>query len=363
MKRKRRRMPAINTAPGTLQVDPEALPSRLRLVAYNAEDMLEQDVVTVEQAAALRGKWPNLWINVDGLGDAKLLADLGRAFGLHSLTLEDVVHVRQRPKVEEFAQYQFIVLRSVTLNEDGSQVLQTSMVLGDNFVITFNEQVNVLFAPVRERLRKNNPRLRQGGCNYLAYSLIDALIDTYFPILEACGERTESLQEEALLEPQPTTVRKIHQLRRDLLDLRRAIWPLRDEMNTLLRSQRFLGAETHTYLRDVLDHTLVLIDLLESLREISGSLMDLYLSSMGNRMNEVMKWLTIVSTIFIPLTFIAGVYGMNFDPTTSPYNMPELHAYWGYPGVMASMLVTALCVTGFAWHKGWFRPMVQLDPP
>ena len=354
-------MPAVGLAPGTLTVDPDALPSKVSVTGYGPDHLEEHLNAKLSVIAEVRKRSTVTWVHIEGLGNATTLREMASAFGLHPLTMEDIVHVRQRPKVEDYPNYQFIVLRRVsTVPPQSVSTSQASLVVGDSFVLTFEEQAEPAFSPVRERLRKGNPALRTSGSGYLAYSLIDALIDTYFPMLEALGERTESLQEEALLSPTSQTAGNINQLRRDLLDIRRAIWPLRDEMSKLLRAPRFVAGEGQAYLRDVLDHSLVLIDLLESLREISGSLMDLYLSSMSNRMNEVMKWLTIVSTIFIPLTFIAGIYGMNFSPDSSPYNMPELTAYWGYPAALMSMLVTGGLTTYFIWRKGWFRPMVEL---
>lgn len=360
MKRRRRRSPLVGAPPGTLQLDPEAPKPKLFGVALVGGELVERELADPAEVATLRAQASWLWLNVEGLGDLRVLEALGSCFGMHPLTLEDMVNVRQRPKVEEFDAYQFIVLRCFGL-EASLRSRQVSLVVGDNFVVTVNEQVDTLFAPVRERLRKRGGRMQQGGAPYLAYSLLDSAIDTYFPLMEALGERVEELQEEALLRPAPSTAAAINQLRRDLLELRRAVWPLRDELAKLLRSKRFEDNETATYLRDVHDHTIVLIDLLESLREVSSGLMDLYLSSVSNRMNEVMKLLTVISTIFIPLTFIAGLYGMNFNTDRSPYNMPELNAYWGYPMALGSMAVTGLALSWLMWRKGWFTQVLPQE--
>lgn len=356
-RRRNKRRRTIGVAPGTLTIDPESPAPLLSAMGYDGHALQEVPIITAQELPALRKKWPCLWVNVHGLGDAKVLESIGQTFGLHPLCLEDIVNVRQRAKVEEYEGYRFVVLRVVALGPP-LQHAQVSLIAGEGFVLTFFERNEDPFHPVRDRLRKNNVRIRGGGAHYLAYSLIDCLIDQYFPILEGLGERVEELQDEALMRPTHETVGRINEMKRDLLDLRRAIWPLRDELSALMRADAFVGTETATYLRDAHDHAIVLIDLLESLREISGSLMDLYLSSMSNRMNEVMKLLTIISTIFIPLTFIAGVYGMNFNTASSPYNMPELDAYWGYPLAMLSMLVTGLGFAWLIWRKGWFAPTV-----
>jgi magnesium transporter len=362
LRRRNKKRRAIGVAPGTLTIDPESPAPILSAMGYTQEALQEVPVTAPSQLPALKREWPCLWLNVHGLGDAKVLEEIGRIFGLHPLCLEDIVNVRQRAKVEEYEGYRFIVLRVVALGPP-LQHSQVSLIAGQGFVLTFFERNEDPFHPLRERLRKNSVRIRQGGANYLAYSLIDCLIDQYFPILEGLGERVEELQDEALMRPTHETVGRINEMKRDLLDLRRAIWPLRDELSALMRADAFAGTETATYLRDAHDHAIVLIDLLESLREISGSLMDLYLSSMSNRMNEVMKLLTIISTIFIPMTFIAGVYGMNFNTSASPWNMPELDAYWGYPLAMLTMVLTGLGFAWLVWRKGWFAPTVNPKAP
>ena len=359
MRRRNKRRRIINAAPGTLQIDPDSQAPVLSAIGFDTENLYEAAIAAPLQLQALRQQWNCLWVNVHGLGDAKVLESIGQTFGLHPLCLEDIVNVRQRAKVEEYPGYRFVVLRVVAQQGHGLQYSQVSLIAGSNFVLTFFERSEDPFNAVRERLRKKNVRIRNGGANYLAYSLIDCLIDQYFPILEGLGERVEELQDEALMRPTHETVGRINEMKRDLLDLRRAIWPLRDELSALMRADAFVGTETATYLRDAHDHAIVLIDLLESLREISGSLMDLYLSSMSNRMNEVMKLLTIISTIFIPLTFISGVYGMNFNTEASPYNMPELNAYWGYPMAVLSMVLTGSGFVWLIWRKGWFAPTVQ----
>lgn len=352
--RRKRRTFVVGAPPGTLAADPEAPKPAIYAFGYKADAVHEQVITNVDDIKTLLNDWPVVWINVDGLGDASIIEALGRIFGLHPLALEDVVNVQQRPKVETYDTYQFIVLRMVTL---GTEVTsdQMSMFLGKSFVLTFQEHAGDCFNGVRDRLRKGSPRLRSSGPDYLAYALIDALVDHYFPSLEQVGDRLDALQEAVIAKPSMDTVRELNDMKRGLLQLRRAIWPLRDELSSLLRESPFVTKETATYLRDCYDHTIVLMDVLESSREISNSLMDVYLSSVSYRTNEVMQFLTIIATIFIPLTFIVGVYGMNFNPQSSPWNMPELNWYWGYPAVLGSMLVTAVGLLGYFWRKGWLR--------
>ena len=351
---RRRRKFNAGLAPGTLSVDPEAAPSVVRVFAYGPASCVEKTLETLDALPALLREHAVTWVNVDGLGNADTIAALGRIFALHPLALEDVVNVRQRPKVEAYDRYQFLVLRMVTPGT-ALPTDQMSMFIGDNFVLTFQEHPGDCFEWVRRRLRQEQAPARAHGADYLAYTLIDALVDHYFPVLEACGERLDALQDRVVRQPNLQFVHELSNLKRDLLHLRRAIWPLRDELSALARQPMFIRPDIVPYLRDCHDHTLVLLDMIETLREVSGNLMDIYLSSVSNRMNGVMQLLTVIATIFIPLTFIAGVYGMNFNPAASPWNMPELNAYWGYPVVLGSMLTCGLSLLLFFWRKGWLR--------
>jgi magnesium transporter len=356
LSRRKRRKFVVGAAPGTLSVDPNAPKPVVRVMACHEGHCIDRTLDNLDDLRALRRDCPLVWVNVDGLGDAGVIQRIGEIFAFHPLSLEDVVNVCQRPKVEQFDAYEFIVLRMVTPDDEARVYDQMSLFVGDGFVVTFQEAPGDCFESLRQRLRKGDPRVLQSSAGGLAYELIDSLIDHYFPVLEAYGERLEALEARALARPVPETMHAILQLKRDLLELRRAIWPLRDELTTLMRQSKFLKGELGAYLRDCYDHTVMLIDLVETLREIAGSLMDVYLSSMSNRMNEIMKVLTIIATLFMPLSFIAGIYGMNFDPAASPWNMPELKWYWGYPAVWASMLLTAAGFLGFFWRKGWLRP-------
>jgi magnesium transporter len=349
----RRRAPA-GTAPGTLTSHPDAAPPVIRVMGYGPDGFEELEVATADELAALRGRWPVLWVNVDGVGDAGSIAAIGEIFTLHRLALEDVINVHQRPKVEEYADYLFAVTRMASL-EERVDTEQISLFLGEGWVVTFQERAGDCWDLVRERLRLGRGRIRTEGPDYLFYALMDAVVDHFYPILEEFAARIEVLEEEVIEAPRKELVPAIHAARRDLIALRHTMWPMRDAVGQLYRDEsRFITQGTRLYLRDSYDHTIQIIDLLENFREMASALMEVYLSSINQRMNEVMKVLTIIATIFIPLTFIAGIYGMNFDPDASPWNMPELGWYWGYPAIMLVMLSIALGLLGFFRWKGWF---------
>ena len=330
----RRRTPP-GAAPGTITIDPEAPKSALSVMAFGPEGLVEQRIGEPHEAAPFIQQWPVVWINVDGLGDKDVIQQFGTMFELHRLALEDVVNVHQRPKVEEYDDHLFFVGRMMYQN-DGIETEQLSLFLGENFVLTFQEhQGGDCFSPVRERIRKAAGRIRTHGADFLAYCLIDALVDAYFPIIEFYGDRLEDLEEEVLGKPSSKTVHAIHQIRRDLLMLRRAVWPLREAINGLQRNDcPVFSSDTRLYLRDCYDHTIQILDLVEAYRELVSDLMDVYLSSISTKLNEVMRVLTVFATIFMPMTFVASIYGMNF------HNMPELLWDWGYPlalGVMGAI--------------------------
>lgn len=362
MTRKHRRRPGRESLqrrtppgapPGTVAVDPEAPRPIIRLMGYGPEAVTEREVRDLEDVRGFVGSHPVTWVNVDGLGDAATISRLGEIFGLHRLSLEDVVNVHQRAKVEQYPNYLFIVARMAQSGEK-IDTEQLSVFLGTNFVLTFQEQYGDCFDPVRDRIRKGGGRIRGSGPDYLAYALLDAFIDNYFPVLEHLGERLEALEDEVIARPDRQTIAQIHQSKRDLLTLRRALWPMREAISSLFRdASSLIREETRIYLRDSYDHTVQLIDLIETYRELTGGLTDIYLSSLSNRLNEVMKLLTVFSATFIPLTFIAGIYGMNFDTDQSPWNMPELGWRWGYPFALMLMAVVAAVMLIFFRRKGW----------
>lgn len=341
--------------PGTVTADPNAPQPVIDVVSFGVDQCLEKRV-SAEWVQHNRNLNPVLWVNVDGLGDAKVIQELGRIFQLHQLSLEDVANSRNRPKVEVYDGFLFVVVRMFHLLPDHQmEIEQLSLFLGADYVITFQEGIpGDCFEPVRARLRKDGSRLRSGGADFLAYHLIDSVIDGYFPLLERLGERLEDLENVVIDHPSRAVVAQIHDIKRELLLIRRAVWPLREAINSLVREELpMITPETRIFLRDCYDHCVQIIDLVESYRELGSGLMDVYLSNVSNRMNEVMKVLTIITTIFVPLTFVAGVYGMNFNPEKSPWNMPELNAYWGYPMAMVAMGAIALLELYYFWKKGW----------
>ncbi len=350
--RRIRRAPP-GASPGTLIADPSAAAPRIRLIAYGPDALEDHDVARVEELNSVIGEWPVTWINVDGLADLDLIRRLGELFGIHGLALEDVVNVHQRPKVEQYEDHAFIVTRMIH-GEQAPESEQIALFLGEHFLLTFQERSGDCFDPVRERLRQRRGRIRERKADYLAYALLDAVIDGYFPVLEIYGERLENLEDAVTESPSGRQVGEIHAIKRDLLALRRVVWPQREMVNALTRdSSNFVTEGTLPYLRDCYDHTIQLMDLVETYREIASGLVDIYLSSVSARMNEVMKVLTIIATVFMPLGFIAGVYGMNFDRAASPWNMPELGWYWGYPFVLALMTGIAVGLVFYFRSKNW----------
>jgi magnesium transporter len=349
-----RRRTAPGTTPGTIVADPDSPPPEISVIAYGPDQFVEKPIKDAHELAKYRGQYPVLWVNVDGLGDAKVITEIGNIFGLHPLALEDVVNVHQRAKVEDYSDHLFIVARMVERN-DCLLTEQVSMFLGKDFVLTFQERPGKdCIEPVRDRIRRGKGRLRTLAADSLAYAILDGIVDGFFPVLESYSERLETIEDIVITQPNRTVVESIHSIKSDLLVVRRALWPLREAINILVRDHNpLIRDDTRIYLRDCYDHTVQLIDLVETYRELGADLRDLYLSSVSNRMNEIMKVLTIISTIFIPLTFIAGIYGMNFDTRVSPWNMPELEWYYGYPFSLALMfaLTCGMCV--FFWRRGW----------
>jgi magnesium transporter len=342
------------TSPGQLTPPADALRPSVSLFAYGPGDHLELAEADAEAVRGALARWPVVWVNVDGLGDAELVGQFGALFGLHRLALEDVVHIHQRPKVEHYADHIYIVLRLPDPGAEGLESEQISLFLGRNFVLTFQERPGDAFAPVRERIRGGKGRLRAAGPDYLAYALIDAGVDSNFPVIEALGEQLEDMELEIVERPGRGAVIALHAIRRSLLNVRRGIWPMREMLGALSRdADPLVGDETRLYLRDCYDHAVQIIDLLETYREIAASLLEVYLSSVSNRMNEIMKVLTIISTIFIPLTFAAGIWGMNFAPDSSPWNMPELRWRFGYPLALTVMASTAAVLLIWFRRRGW----------
>lgn len=343
--------------PGTLNIEEDAKPSELILIDYSNNHATHIGNLTPEDCSSYLETNSVSWVDIQGLGSADILERIGKVFGLHPLVLEDVVNVPQRPKVEDYPE-QLVIITQMAIPKsqgEGFGLEQVSIVVGEHYLLTLQEDPEEdCFDPVRRRIKFKKGNIRTQGTDYLAYTLWDAIIDGFFPILEAYGERIEDLEDEVILNPTEKTLGKIYQIKRELLALRRAIWPQRTAINVLIRdSSSLIGDEVAVYLRDCYDHIIQIIDVIETYRELASSLTDVYLSAVSNKMNEVMKLLTVISTIFIPLTFIAGIYGMNFNSEVSPWNMPELNWYLGYPLCLTLMLIISAGLCYFFWRKGW----------
>jgi len=339
-------------APGSLVYtgDTEAEETRISLIDYNETNIQEKVVAKIEECFPFKDKPTVTWINIDGLSDTDLIEKLGKHFNLHPLILEDILNTSQRPKIEDFEEYMFVVVKMTYYDdrENETKTEQVSFILGQNSVISFQEKVGDVFDPIRERIRKAKGRIRKAGADYLLYSLIDAIVDSYFTILEKIGDKIEDIEEMVVTEPEPETLRTIHELKREMIFLRKSVWPLREVINTLGKAESLLVHKpTSIYLRDIHDHTIQIIDTIETFRDMLSGMHDTYLSSISNKMNEVMKVLTIFASIFIPLTFIAGIYGMNFS------YMPELSWHWGYFGVWGIILTVIVIMLIYFKRKKW----------
>lgn len=339
--------------PGTLvYIGPEKQgKTRITVIDYDEKDFQEKKVERVEDCFSFKDTQTVSWINVDGVHEIDVIEKVGKHFGFHPLVLEDIVNTGQRPKLEYFEENIFVVLKMLSYNDKDQRinVEQVSLILGQNYVISFQEREGDVFDPIRERIRNAKGRIRKMGADYLMYSLLDAVIDNYFLILEKLGEKIEAMEEVLVKDPKPKTLRIIHALKRDTIFLRRSIWPLREIINSLQRGESSLIKEsTIIYLRDIYDHTIQVIETTESLRDMVSGILDMYLSSVSNKMNEVMKVLTIFASIFIPLTFIAGVYGMNFK------YMPELGWHWGYYTTLGLMALVGITMLISFKRKKWF---------
>lgn len=347
-----RRRAEPGTPPGTIRTDPNAPPTQIRVMAYSPSGLHEAKIQSVDQLRPLLQHWPVTWVDVSGLGTFQTINELGQLFGFHPLAMEDVVNVHQRAKMEPYVDHLFMVARMCN-PEDHAHTEQISLFLKTGVLVTFQERPGDCWDPIRERLRQARGRIRSSNADYLAYALIDSTVDSYFPIVDELSDRLDTLDAEVTLSVRSSQMQRVHELRGELLALRRAIRPHREMVNELTREDvPIVTAETRIFFRDVYDHVIQVIDLVDTYRELTGDVRDFYMSSVGNRMNEIMKVLTMIATIFMPLSFIAGIYGMNFD-TSSPWNMPELTSAYGYPMVLAVMALTAI---GFLWffkRKGW----------
>jgi magnesium transporter len=322
---------------------------RVTVMDYSGAGCEEKVMTSVKECFYFADPDHVTWIDVEGLHEVEMIQQVGECKGIHPLVLEDIVNTDQRPKLDDYGDYLYIVLKMLRTRGEEIVTEQVSLILGANVVISFQEGMEGdVFNPIRERIRNGKGKIRGMGGDYLVYTLIDAIVDNYFVVLDGVGERIEVLEEAVVMTPAPETVREIHRLKRDMIFLRKAVWPLREVIGALERREsRLVSEEVTLYLRDVYDHTIQVMDTIEASRDMLSGMLDIYLSSISNRMNEIMKFLTVIGTIFIPLTFLAGVYGMNFQ------NMPELHWQWGYYGCLLLMLGVALGLLAYFRRKGW----------
>ena len=338
--------------PGTLVHigEKKAEEPKITIIDYDEVHFQEREIEKIEECFVFRDQPTVTWINVDGLHQVEILEKLGECYGLHPLVLEDILNTDQRPKMEDYGDYIYIVLKMLDQNNKSNEIVteQISLILGPNFVFSFQERTGDTFNQIRERIRNSKGRIRKMGADYLAYTLLDSIVDNYFIILEKLGEKIEFLEEELVTRPIPETLQAIHHLKREMIFLRKAVWPLREVIGNLERGEPPLVKETtRIYLRDVYDHTIQVIDTIETFRDMVSGMLDIYLSSVSNRLNAVMKVLTIIATIFMPLTFIAGIYGMNFK------YMPELEWYWGYPAVWIVVVFIGISMLIYFKKKRW----------
>lgn len=342
----------VGAPPGTLQYvgNKEAVQTRISIMDYYQKDFNEKEVQNIEDCFPFKSTPTVTWLNIDGLHDVQIIESIGKFYDIHPLVLEDILNTNQRPKLEEYDNYLFFVVRMLAFNASEKKIVseQVSLVLGENFVISFQELEGDVLEPLRERIRAGKGRIRDLGTDYLTYAILDVLIDNYFIILEKIGEKIEDFEEELMFEPKQNLLQDIYSLKRELLFLRRSVWPLREAVSAIEKTEsKLIGRKTRPFLRDLYDHAIQVIDTVETSRDLVAGMLDLYLSSMSNKMNEVMKVLTIIATIFIPLTFIAGIYGMNFN------YMPELAWHWGYFAVWGIMVVVAIIMIIYFRRKKW----------
>jgi len=339
-------------APGALVYVGEKRVEKARIIVldYDKEHILEKEVENVEECFPYKETSTVTWININGVHDVEILERIGKHFDIHPLVLEDILNTEQRPKMEDFDDYVFVVLKMIRFDENKNQIdsEQVSLIVGPNFVISFQEHEGDIFDPIRDRIRKGKGRIRRMASDYLAYALVDGVVDHYFVLLEKLGDALETIQQELMAVPKTETLQSIYELRRETILLRKSIWPVREVVSGLERGESSLFSEsTRPFLRDLYDHTIQVVDTVETVRDMLSGMLELYLSGVSNRMNEVMKVLTIIATIFIPVTFVAGIYGMNFE------NMPELRSPLGYPITVLVMFGMGISMLVYFRKRGW----------
>ena len=354
VRRLKKRSGKAGLPPGSLIHIGDRLTEKTKITVFDYDEahLQEKEIKTVGECRQFKDSPTVAWIHIEGIHDTQILEELGAVFGLHPLTLEDILNTDQRPKMEDFCEYIYIVLKTFYNHADENNETtseQISIILGPTFVISFQEKETDIFKPIRERIRAGKGRLRKSGADYLAYSLIDTIVDNYFNILEHLGEKIEIIEESLVINPSTQTLQAIQHLKREMIFLRKSVWPLRETISSLERTEcQLIKESTGLFLKDIYDHTIQVIDTIETFRDMLSGILDIYLSSISNRMNEIMKVLTIIATIFMPLTFLVGVYGMNFK------YMPELEWHWGYFFILGIMITIAVSMLVYFRKKRWF---------
>lgn len=341
--------PDIGARPGTLAIPPDSPQPKITVVQYDAECVDRREVSDPAELADFQDPDRVTWVDVQGLGDEATLRAVGDAFGLHPVALENAVNVPQRAKTELYEDHQLVIARTPLLDDDGGvRTPQVCFIIGERYLLTFQERYFGFFDPVRERIQAGLGAIRNEGPDYLAYAMIDAMVDRYYPVAQRLSDALEELEDPVVENPHPEVLARIHALRRQLVVLRRVGWPQREAISAMLRERTpFFGEQTKLFLRDTHDHIAQIVELIDSSREMASDLSEAYLSNVSHRTNEIMKMLTLMASIFIPLTFVAGIYGMNFE------NMPELSARSGYFMVLGLMVVIALGMIGYFRYRGW----------
>ena len=352
-----KRNPPVGARPGALAMPKDSLRPRIHVIAYGPDALHDYDVEAVAEIRRILDQHPATWVDVQGLGDEKLLRELGDLFALHPLALADVVNVPQRPKTESYEGQQLFICNMIRLDATGGlSSEQVSLFIGKKYLLTFRDSYDDVFDPIRRRLREGAGILRRSGVDHLAYSVIDTIVDGYYPVLEAFADELDELEERVMRRPRPEVLMRVHGVKRTLLLVRRSVWPLRDALSSLLRDPVPLVTDSaRIYMRDTYDHCIQVAEMAESYRELVSELTNTYLSVLGNRTNEVMRVLTVVTTVFIPLTFIVGVYGMNFDV------MPELRWKAGYFVVLSVMAVLAVGMLIYFRRRGWLGDPTDIE--
>ena len=347
---------AAGMRPGIIEAVPEAQDTRLTVIAYdsNEKNIHEAEITDMAEVQKLAKKHNTVWLNITGLKDVEAITQMGKTFGFHDLAMEDVMKLHQRPKAEDYNDHIYIVLRMAHSSPEGlAELEQVSMFVKDNIVITIQEHDGDSFERIRERLREGKGRIRGHGSEYLAYALVDAVVDGYFPILDSFSDILDAMEDDVLNNPTDDMLQAIHAIKNQLQSMRRLVSFTRDMLSSLLRDENFITEKSENFWRDCYDHAIQIMDMAETYRERAAGMTDLYLSAVSHKMNEVMKVLTLFATIFMPLGFLAGIYGMNFNNEVSPYNMPELQWAYGYPTLISVMVLAAISMIVYFRSKGW----------